>query len=86
MILSVLRDAQAGPARAGFITSRRVGGAVERNRVRRRLREIVRTRRAAVCDGTWLVLVARRAAVDGSFRDIESEWLRLAQRANIIQV
>ena len=31
-----------GPARVGFTVSRKVGGAVERNRVRRRLREVVR--------------------------------------------
>ena len=31
-----------GPARVGFTVSKKVGNAVERNRVRRRLREIVR--------------------------------------------
>ena len=34
--------ATTGPARFGFTVSKKVGNAVERNRVRRRLREIVR--------------------------------------------
>jgi ribonuclease P protein component len=84
MILGVLQDADAHQARVGIVTSRRVGCAVERNRVRRRLREIIRVKRGSVRAGTWMVLVARRAAADGSFHDIESEWLRLARRADII--
>src|SRR5215210_3944049 len=43
----------------GFITSRRVGSAVIRNRVRRRLRELVRVNRPQLRDGFFLVLVAR---------------------------
>ena len=36
------RDDEGGPVRVGFTVSKKVGNAVERNRVRRRLREIVR--------------------------------------------
>src|SRR4051812_46017491 len=39
LTIGFLRNAEAGAARAGFITSRRVGSAVVRNRTRRRLRE-----------------------------------------------
>ena len=84
MILSALQSGENAPARAGFITSRRVGCAVERNLVRRRLREIFRTHRGHLAHGHWLVVVARRAAVEASFAELESEWLRLARRAHII--
>ncbi len=45
--------------RVGLITSRRVGGAVVRNRVRRRLREIVRRNQHALKGGIWFVVIAR---------------------------
>jgi ribonuclease P protein component len=53
-----------GPPRVGFTVSRKVGGAVERNRVRRRLREIVRLSAAAGFRvGGDYVVVGRRAAL-----------------------
>ena len=71
-------------SRVGFVTSRRVGGAVVRNRVRRRLREIVRANRAQLRPGCWIVLIARRAAAAANFRQLNDEWLRLTRRAGIL--
>ena len=70
--------------RAGFITSRKVGGAVVRNRVRRRLREIVRKHQHDIREGFWIVLIARPAAARASYSALEDEWLRLARRASIL--
>jgi ribonuclease P protein component len=70
--------------RAGFVTSKRVGGAVERNRVRRRLREIVRLHQQQIADGFWIVTIARPAAANASYAALEHEWLRLAERASIL--
>jgi ribonuclease P protein component len=54
----------SAPPRVGFTVSRKVGGAVERNRVRRRLREIVRLSAAAgFRAGSDYVVVGRRAAL-----------------------
>ena len=71
------------PPRAGFITSRRVGGAVVRNRTRRRLREIFRRHQDAVRGGIWIVTIASARAARGSFPALEDEWLRLGRRASI---
>ena len=84
MLLSVLPDAAPGDARVGIVTSRRVGGAVERNRVRRRLREIVRADHAHLMPGAWLVIVARARAVGAEFAELREEWLRLVRRANVL--
>ena len=70
--------------RVGFITSRRVGSAVVRNRVRRRLREIVRRHQHDLRQGFWIVLVAKRDAASASYLALEDEWLRLARRASIL--
>ena len=84
LTLNVLQVEQSGPWRAGFITSRRIGSAVVRNRVRRRLREIVRRRQHDLREGVWIVLVARKDAATADYRALEHEWLRLARRASIL--
>jgi len=73
-----------GQWRAGFVTSRRIGNAVVRNRVRRRLRDITRRHQHEIVSPTWLVTVARPAAARASCADLEHEWLRLAKRTSIL--
>jgi ribonuclease P protein component len=63
-----------GPPRVGFTVSRKVGGAVERNRVRRRLREIVRLSAAAgFRGGSDYVVVGRRAALGLPFARLAAD-------------
>lgn len=54
------RPAEA--TRVGFTVSSKVGNAVVRNRVRRRLRELFRTRRSELPKGLDMVLIARNSA------------------------
>jgi len=83
LVLGFLRA--DGPAiRAGFVTSRAIGGAVVRNRVRRRLREIVRKHQNEIMVGTWMVTIARPPAANATYLELEGEWLRLAGRASIL--
>lgn len=83
IVLSVLRQPPTEETRIGFVTSRRVGGAVVRNRVRRRLREIVRVARPQLAGGLWLVLIARHAAAQADFAALREEWVRLGERGSI---
>ena len=83
-MLSVLSVDGEKRFRVGLITSRRVGGAVARNRVRRRLREIVRRNQNALKGGIWFVVIARRLAAQTDFAALDAEWLRLARRARIL--
>jgi ribonuclease P protein component len=69
---------ESGPARVGFTVSRQVGNAVERNRVRRRLREVVRLAPGTelctpLCAGHDYVLIGRRAALKVPFGDMVRE-------------
>jgi ribonuclease P protein component len=84
LILSVMPLDNAGEWRAGFVTSGRMGGAVVRNRVRRRLREIVRRHQHELRQGFWLVIIARQEAATAPYAALEDEWLRLARRASIL--
>jgi ribonuclease P protein component len=84
IVLATLEVQNSGASRAGFITSGRIGGAVVRNRVRRRLREIVRKHQHDLRDGFWIVVIARPDATKASYSALEDEWLRLAKRAFIL--
>ncbi len=84
MMLGVMLDDDVPSFRAGFVTSKRVGSAVVRNRIRRRLREIVRLYQAELRRGLWLVTIARTGAAGASYAELRDEWLRLAKRASIL--
>ena len=61
------------PAKVGFIVSRAVGSAVVRNRVKRRLRELVRRRLASLPRGCLLVLRAHPAAAGARQADLAAD-------------
>jgi ribonuclease P protein component len=82
-VLQARRRRDAGPPRLGFTVSKKVGNAVERNRVRRRLREIVRLSAASrLRAGHDYVLVGRRAALDLPFARMTQDFEGALQRAH----
>ena len=74
-VLQTRERGDLAPPRFGFTVSRKVGTAVERNRVRRRLREIVR-RHAALLprSGHDYVLIGRRSALAMPFERMAAEF------------
>lgn len=81
-VLQVRRRPDEGPARVGFTVSRKVGNAVERNRARRRLREMVRAAGAAVvAAGHDYVVVGRRAALTHPFDRLIADFGSALRRA-----
>jgi ribonuclease P protein component len=84
-LLGLLRVEGETNWRVGLVTSRRIGGAVVRNRVRRRLREIVRRDQGELHSGYWFVLVARPAAARANTAELEAEWRKLARRGGLLR-
>jgi ribonuclease P protein component len=76
----------AEPSKVGFIASKRgVGGAVQRNRARRRLREIVRRRWPRIPrQGYWLLFVASRGALTATHQELATEVERLLAGAGAL--
>src|SRR5580765_7550182 len=64
LVLGALKLKDEESFRAGFVTPKHIGTAVVRNRVRRRLRDIVRTQQARLRPGLWFVVVARPYAAN----------------------
>jgi ribonuclease P protein component len=74
-VLQARERGDGGPPRVGFTVSKKVGNAVERNRARRRLREIVRlTAAERLRVGNDYVVIARRAALDLPFDRLMKEF------------
>jgi ribonuclease P protein component len=82
-VLQARKRADDGPVRVGFTVSRKIGTAVERNRVRRRLKEIVRL--SAATSLSWghdYVLIGRRAALSLPFEQITQDFERALRRVS----
>jgi ribonuclease P protein component len=70
------RDAQV--TRVGLTVSTKVGNAVVRNRIRRRLRELFRRRREEFPRGLDMVLVARQSAAEADLARLTTSFERVA--------
>jgi ribonuclease P protein component len=83
MTLSVLpRDATSGEtAEVAFLTPKRLGGAVIRNRMRRRMREIYRRTLQPAQPAGHLVWIARPPAAELTFAELRDCMTALLQRA-----
>ena len=76
----VVATAEPRPARFGFIVSKQVGGAVQRNSVRRRLKAACAAALPDVREGVDVVIRALPGAADASFGDLDSEVVACLRR------
>ncbi len=83
LVLSVLRDETLPSFKVGFITTKRLGNAVTRNRVRRLLRAVVQEMGPNIRPGYFLVAIARKPAADASYEALRKEWKWLMHRAKL---
>jgi len=70
-------------SRFGITVSKRIGNAVERNRVKRKIREIQRLTRHEVLPGNDIVIIARRESLGTSFEEMRNEYHRLVRLAGL---
>ena len=80
-----IRPNRLGHNRLGVTVSAKLGKAVIRNRVRRRLREIWRLNDAEMKQGFDMILVARGRSVKSSYKEIEKAYLRAAAELKLME-
>ena len=82
-VLQALDRREDGPVRVGFTVSKKVGNSPERNRVRRRLREVVRLAPAdRMQRGHDYVLIGRRPALELPFNRMVEDLDRALRRVH----
>jgi ribonuclease P protein component len=82
-VLQALDRREDGPVRVGFTVSKKVGNSPERNRVRRRLRAMVRLAPPArMRPGHDYVLIGRRAALSLPFGRLIDDFTRALSRVH----
>lgn len=72
-------------SRFGITVSKKVGNSVVRHRITRLIRECIRLQESNILTEYDIVIVARKAAKDKKYQDIESAFLNLCKRQNILK-
>jgi len=73
-------------SRFGFTVNSRIGNAVQRNRIKRRLREIMRLQQDTLQPGWDIVLIARQPIRSADYHEMETACARLLRRAQLFLV
>lgn len=84
MLLSFVKN-EREHNRYGFVVSKKVGGAVIRNRVKRRLREAVYQIHPLLQQGYDIVIIARPAIVEQPFTEILRIYSTLCATAKLVE-
>lgn len=71
--------------RFGITVSKKVGNSVVRHRITRLIRECIRLQESNILTEYDIVIVARKAAKDKKYQDVESAFLNLCKRQNILK-
>ena len=71
--------------RVGITVSKKLGHAVVRYRVRRRLREVYRLNESRFLPGFDIVVVARSRTTEATFQELTEAYMKLAAKAGILR-
>lgn len=81
----VLQYVPTRSLKIGFSVSKKIGNSVERNLVKRRLRECVRAHIGEISPKFNLVFVARSSALSAGFAELGGEVYSLLERAGVLR-
>ena len=83
LVVSVLRSDDLDHLRVGYITTKKVGRAHQRNLLRRRFRAIVQDCGELIDPQHYIVTIARWRAKDASYEELKRDWLKAAKKLGV---
>jgi len=85
LVMYILKREDMSGVKFGFSVSKKIGKAVVRNAVRRKLKEICRLNQDKFLPGAEIILIARAPVVEADFVTLKRSILGLAGRAKIFK-
>lgn len=86
IVFLACKNEQLDESRFAFVASRRVGNAVQRNRIRRLMREAIRQHLDDIHPEWDCILIARPQILQANFAEVETAVLQLLRRAKLLRV
>jgi ribonuclease P protein component len=84
LLVLYARKNRSATNRVGITVGKKLGHAVQRNRIRRRLREVYRLEEARFTPGWDIVVVARSKCLTADFSKLTQAYLSLAEKAGLL--
>jgi ribonuclease P protein component len=84
VVMHVLPRSPKHHTRVGFVTGKKIGCAVERNRCRRLMKEVYRLHQYELVDGYDIVLIGRSFLKEVGYQEAEQSILQLFRRAKVL--
>ncbi len=85
LVIRRLKKENSGKSRIGYSVGKRLGTAVERNRIKRLLKEAYRQKEKEVKQGYDLVIIARRPIKGKSFLETQDALLNILHKAGYLK-
>lgn len=85
LVVYVLKHPDDPIRRVGFSVSKKMGKAVQRNRIKRLLREAYRLNQHLMKDGVDLIVIPRQNLIGKTYGEIEKGMVKLFQKAGILK-
>jgi len=83
LLVMIFRKTNNSNVRVGFSITKKFGKAVKRNRIKRQLREIIRSRLDNINRGYDIIFVVRKEAAGALYKDLESAVHNLLKRGKL---
>ena len=84
LLVLIYRKTRNMEIRIGYSVTKKFGNAVQRNRIKRQLREILRLQLPRLKQGHDVIFIVRREAKGASYKSLENAVNQLLRRGNLL--